>query len=232
LGGELGKDPSRERVKHRVQWRAMRILIADDHEMVRLGLRHLLAERPGWEICAEAKTGREAVTLARQFEPDVVVMDISMPQLNGLDATRMISQLLPETKIVILTMHFSDKLIGEIVKAGACGYIMKSDAARDLAAAIKAVVNGGSYFTSEAANTLVGPHAMPASSAFENRLTPREREVVQLLAEGKSSKEVAVSLGISTKTAETHRANVLRKLDLHSVVELVRYAIQNKIVEV
>jgi DNA-binding NarL/FixJ family response regulator len=210
----------------------MRILIADDHEMVRLGLRHLLAERPDWEICAEAKTGREAVTLAQQFQPDVVVMDISMPQLNGLDATRMICQRLPETKIVILTMHSSDKLIGEIVKAGACGYITKSDAARDLVAAVKAVVNGGSYFTSEAANTLVGPHAMPASSAFENRLTSREREVVQLLAEGKSSKEGAVSLGISPKTAETHRANVLRKLNLHSVVELVRYAIQNKIVEV
>ncbi len=208
-----------------------RILVADDHDIVRAGLKQLLNAQAGWEICAEAKTGREAVTLAQQFEPDVVVMDISMPQLNGLDATRMICQLLPKTKIVILSVHFSDQLIRDITEAGAQGYVLKSDAASELVVAVRAVANGGSYFTSEAANTLTGPHRIPDPSSFRKRLTPREREVVQLLAEGKSSKEVAVSLGISTKTAETHRANVLRKLDLHSAVELVRYAIKNKIVE-
>ncbi len=209
----------------------MRILVADDHEIVRLGLRQLLTAHPGWEICAEAATGTEAVTLAEQFEPHVVVMDIGMPELNGIEATRRICKLRPETKVVILTMHFADQLIRDIVEAGAQGYVMKSDADRELVAAVQTITNGGSYFTSEAADTLVGPHSMPSPSAFRKQLTPREREVVQLLAEGKSSKEVAVSLGISVNTTETHRSNILRKLELHSLPELVRYAIKNKIVE-
>jgi DNA-binding NarL/FixJ family response regulator len=207
----------------------MRILLADDHDIVRLGLRQLLTAHPGWEICAEAATGNDAVTLAKRFEPHVIVMDIGMPELNGIEATRKIRKLLPQTKIVILTMHFSDQLIGEIVEAGACGYILKSDADRELVAAVQTVAAGGSYFTPEAANTLRGPHTMPASSAFQRRITPREREVVQLLAEGKSNDDIAASLGISVTTAGTHRANAMRKLQLHSITELVRYAIKNKI---
>jgi DNA-binding NarL/FixJ family response regulator len=209
----------------------MRILVADDHDIVRWGLRQLLTAQPGWGICAEAATGDEAVTLAKQFEPHVVVMDVGMPELNGIEATRKICELLPQTKIVVLTMHFSDQLVRDIVEAGAQGYVMKSDADRELVAAVQTIANGGSYFTSVAANTLAGPHDRPALSAFRNRLTPREREIVQLLAEGKTSKEAGATLGISTKTAETHRANVMRKLELHSFPALVRYAIKNKIVE-
>ena len=207
----------------------MRILLADDHDIVRLGLRQLLTAHPGWEICAEAATGNDAVTLAKRFEPHVIVMDIEMPELNGIEATRKIRKLLPQTKIVILTMHFSDQLIGEIVEAGACGYILKSDADRELVAAVQTVATGSSYFTPEAANTLRAPNTMPASSAFQRRITPREREVVQLLAEGKSNDDIAASLGISVTTAGTHRANAMRKLQLHSITELVRYAIKNKI---
>jgi DNA-binding NarL/FixJ family response regulator len=209
----------------------MRILVADDHDIVRWGLRQLLTAQPGWGICAEAATGHEAVTLAKQFEPHVVVMDVGMPELNGIEATRKICELLPQTKIVVLTMHFSDQLVRDIVEAGAQGCVMKSDADRELVAAVQTIANGGSYFTSVAANTLAGPHDRPATSAFRNRLTPREREIVQLLAEGKTSKEAGASLGISTKTVETHRANTMRKLELHSLPELVRYAIRNKIVE-
>ncbi len=209
----------------------MRILLADDHDIVRLGLRQLLTAHPGWEICAEAATGNEAVALSERFAPHVVVMDVGMPELNGIEATRKICKRHPQTKIVILTMHFSDQLIGEIVEAGARGYILKSDANRELVAAVRTVATGGSYFTSEAANTLRGSHSMPDSSAFKRRITSREREVVQLLAEGKSNNDVAASLGISVQTVETHRANAMRKLQLHSITELVRYAIKNKIME-
>jgi DNA-binding NarL/FixJ family response regulator len=209
----------------------MRILVADDHDIVRAGLKQLLNAQADWEICAEAKTGHEAVALAQQSEPQVVVMDIGMPELNGLEATRKIRKLVPHAKVVILSMHFSDQLIRDITEVGAQGYVLKSDADRDLVVAVRAVANGGTYFTSEAANTLAGPHRMPDPSSFRKRLTPRESEIVQLLAEGKSSKEVAVALNLSLKTVETHRANVFRKLELHSISELIRYAIKNKLVE-
>jgi DNA-binding NarL/FixJ family response regulator len=140
----------------------MRILVADDHDIVRWGLRQLLTAQPGWGICAEAATGGEAVTLAKQFEPHVVVMDVGMPELNGIEATRKICELLPQTKIVVLTMHFSDQLVRDIVEAGAQGYVMKSDADRELVAAVQTIVNGGSYFTSGVANTFVGPYDRPA----------------------------------------------------------------------
>jgi DNA-binding NarL/FixJ family response regulator len=215
----------------------LRILVADDHDIIRRGLKELLTSRSGWEVCAEAKTGREAVMLAEQLKPDVVVMDISMPDLNGLEAARKIRKSLPKTEILILTLHFSDQLVREIVEAGVRAYIMKSDADRDLVAAVEALANHRPFFTARAADMLldgfVRPHAaVPDPDAvIRNRLTSREREIVQLLAEGKSSKEVAVSLGISVKTAETHRANIMRKLELHSVSELVRYAVRNQIIE-
>jgi DNA-binding NarL/FixJ family response regulator len=214
----------------------MRILIADDHDIVRRGLKELLAAKPGWEVCAEAKNGHEAVTLAEQHRPDVVVMDISMPELNGLEAVRQIRKQLPRTEFVVLTLHISDRLVHDIVEAGARAYILKSDADKDLEAAVEAVSNRRSYFTQKASEMVVNGFRgretnIEIGPDFHTRLTSREREVVQLLAEGKSSKEVATVLGISVKTAETHRANIMRKLELHSVSELVRYAIKNQIIE-
>jgi DNA-binding NarL/FixJ family response regulator len=220
----------------RTSTKALQILVADDHDIIRRGLKQLLTSRPGWEVCAEAKTGREAVKLAEQLKPDVVVMDISMPELNGLEASRQIHKLLPKAGILILTLHFSDQLVRDIVEVGARAYIMKSDADRDLVSAVEALANRRTFFTARAADMLLNGFSRPVVGAqpqaiSRNRITPREREIVQLLAEGKSSKEVAVALGISVKTAETHRANIMKKLELHSVSELVRYAVKNQIIE-
>jgi DNA-binding NarL/FixJ family response regulator len=212
----------------------MRIVVADDHDIIRRGLRQLLMSQSGWEIVAEARTGREAVKLAEQHKPDVVVMDVSMPELNGLEAAQRIHKALPKTEIVILTLHFSDVLLRRIVESGARAYIMKSDADRDLVAAVQAVAKHQPFFTARAADMLSTGYVQPESPNHregQERLTSREREIVQLLAEGMSSKEAAVSLGISVKTAETHRANIMRKLELHSVSELVRYAVKNQIIE-
>jgi DNA-binding NarL/FixJ family response regulator len=213
----------------------VKILIADDHDIVRRGLKQLLTMHPGWEVCAEARTGREAVALAEHHNPQVAVLDLGMPELNGLDAARRIRKSMPATEVLILTLHFSDQLVREIVDAGARGYIMKSDADKDLVSAIEALAEHRSFFTARAAEIVLDGFRKPRAAAegkpSAGRLTSREREIVQLLAEGKSSKEVAVSLGISVKTAETHRANVMRKLALHSVSELVRYAVKNQIIE-
>jgi DNA-binding NarL/FixJ family response regulator len=216
--------------------RKLKIVVADDHDIIRRGLKQLLLARPAWEICGEAKTGREAVTLCEELKPDVVVMDISMPELNGLDAARQIRKSSPNTGILILTMHFTDQLVREVVECGARGYILKSDADKDLVSAVEALANRRTYFTREASEILLNGFSKPdvvldSKASARNRLTVREREIVQQLAEGKSSKEVAVALGISVKTAETHRANIMRKLELHSVSELVRYAIRNQIIE-
>jgi DNA-binding NarL/FixJ family response regulator len=215
---------------------SLRILVADDHDIIRRGLKQLLTAHAGWEVCAEARNGREALTLAEQAKPDIVVMDLSMPDLNGLEAARRIRKALPRTEILVLTLHFSDQLVREIVEAGVRAYIMKSDADKDLVTAVEALANHRSFFTARAADILLDgfrrPNAAPdAQMILRSRLTSREREIVQLLAEGKSSKEVAVALGISVKTAETHRANIMRKLELHSVSELVRYAVRNQIIE-
>jgi DNA-binding NarL/FixJ family response regulator len=214
----------------------LRILLADDHDIIRRGLRTLLSSRPGWTVCAEAATGREAIAMAEQHKPEIVVMDISMPDLNGLEAARKIRKMLPKTEVVILSLHYSDQLVREVVDAGARAYIMKSDADRDLLTAVEAVANHRSFFTSRAAEMLIDEFCKQSwvsepKVLMRNRLTAREREIVQLLAEGRSSKEVAVTLGISVKTAETHRANIMRKLELHSVSELVRYAVRNQIIE-
>lgn len=214
----------------------LRILVADDHDILRRGLKQLLSSHPGWEVCGEARTGRDAVSLSEERKPDIVVIDISMPDLNGLEAARRIRKALPKTGIIILTLHFSDQLVKDIVEVGARGYVMKADADRDLVNAVEALANHRTFFTARAAEMLLKDFSdrisspQPVSSP-RSRLTSREREIVQLLAEGKSSKEVAVVLGISVKTAETHRANVMRKLQVHSVSELVRYAIKNSIIE-
>jgi DNA-binding NarL/FixJ family response regulator len=213
----------------------LRILIADDHEIVRSGLRALLSVRPGWVICAEASTGREAVKLAEQHKPNIVVMDIAMPGLNGLEATRQIRKMLPKTQVVILSLHYSDQLVREVIDSGARAYILKTDASSDLQTAVEALASNRSFFTSGAAQVLIDGFCKPASETqsplMRKRLSAREREIAQLLAEGKSSKEVAVLLGISVKTAETHRSNIMRKLEIHGVSELVRYAVRNKMIE-
>jgi DNA-binding NarL/FixJ family response regulator len=212
----------------------LRILIADDHEIVRRGLRALFSSRPGWIVCGEATNGRDAITLAAHHQPDIIVMDISMPELNGLEATRQIRKMLPEAEILVLSLHYSDQLVREIVDAGARAYVLKSDASTELLTAVEALANNRAFFTSGASKTLIDGFCNPASTQtplIHKSLTAREREIVQLLAEGKSSKEVAVALGISVKTAETHRANIMRKLEIHSVSELVRYAVKNNMIE-
>jgi DNA-binding NarL/FixJ family response regulator len=211
----------------------MRILVADDHDVIRRGVKAVLSSHPGWEVCAEASTGREAVAMAQELRPDIVIMDISMPELNGLEAARQIRKILPKTEVMILSLHFSDQLVREVVDAGVHGYVLKSDADKDLLKAVEALANRRSFFTSGAAELILdGTRERGASTMLmRNRLTPREREIVQLLAEGKSSKEVAVALFISVKTAETHRANIMRKLEVHSVSELVRYAVKNHMIE-
>jgi len=213
---------------------SIRILIADDHEIVRRGLVSLLSSRPGLVLCGEARTGREAVVLAEQHRPDIVIMDIRMPELNGLEATRKIRKMLPKTEVLVLSLHYSDRLVQEIVDAGARAYVLKSDASSELLTAVEALASSRSFFTSGAAKTLIDGFSNPASTQappLHKSLTAREREIVQLLAEGKSSKEVAVALGISVKTADTHRSNIMRKLEIHSVSELVRYAVKNNMIE-
>jgi len=214
-----------------------RILLADDHEVVRAGLRALLEEQNGWEVVAEAVDGRDAVDKASKLKPDVVVIDIAMPSLNGLEAVRQIIKAVPHTKVLVLTMYDSDPLIQQVLQAGARGYLLKSDAGRDLVSAIDALRRNKTFFTPKVSQMVLegyldkSPKEREVEGEPESlRLTSRQREIVQLLAEGKSSKEVAAVLGLSVKTAETHRANIMRKLDCHSVTELVRYAIRNHII--
>jgi DNA-binding NarL/FixJ family response regulator len=212
--------------------RPIQILLADDHEVVRKGLRALLESQPGWKVIAEATDGREAVEKARDMHPDVAIVDIGMPSLNGLEATRQIVKKAPRTRVLVLTMHDTNPLIQQVVKAGARGYVLKSDVASDLVSAVDALCRDQTFFTSKVSQIIldryVGKPANPEGAPDpDSPLTPREREVVQLLAEGKSSKEVAAVLGISVKTAETHRINLMRKLDCHSVAEVVRYAVRD-----
>jgi DNA-binding NarL/FixJ family response regulator len=211
----------------------LRILVADDHQVVRTGLRALLESKAGWRVCAEAANGREAVEKASEFQPDVVVLDIGMPLLNGLEATRQIRKVSPGTEILILTMYDSEQVIQGVLEAGARGYILKDDADRNLLAAVEALRRHKPYLSSRV-SVAVSRIVRSDGTAGERparRLTPREREIVQLLAEGKSNKEIASYLNISVKTAETHRANIMLKLNFHSVTELVRYAVKNKIIQ-
>lgn len=212
----------------------VRILVADDHQVVRTGLRSLLESKSEWEVCGEASNGREAVEKAAKLKPDVAVLDIAMPLLNGVEATRQILKVSPKTAILILTMHDSDSLIQEVLGAGALGYVLKDDADRNLIAAVDSLSRHKSYLSSRVtdAAAIAGTPAGAGNTekSSRGRLTPREREVLQLLAEGKSNKEIAAVLGISVKTAETHRANIMLKLNIHSIADLVRYAVRNNIV--
>jgi|SRR5579871_135501 len=220
----------------------LRILIADDHEVARRGIRALLESHPGWEVCAEAKDGRETVELAASTKPDLILLDIGMPNLNGLEAARQILATSPEVAILILTMHDSDNVVREVLRAGARGFLLKSDAGRDLVAAVEALQLQRTFFTTRVSQMVLDGFldrekrdnlSEPEEEGVTGDvLTSREREVIQLLAEGKTSKEVAVMLNLSVKTAETHRTNLMRKLGLHSVADLTRYAVRNGIVQV
>src|ERR1700691_1469455 len=216
----------------------LRILIADDHEVVRRGLAALLQSHEGWEICGDAKDGREAVEKAKQLKPDVVILDVGMPNLNGLAATRQLLQQNPQQKVIVLTITDSDQVIREALDAGARGFVLKSDAARDLVSAVEALQHNRMFFTPRVNDMVLsgfldrGHHGSSGEPPRLPKLTSREREVIQLLAEGKSSKEVASLLNLSTKTAETHRSNIMRKLDFHSIRDLVVYAVKNDIIQV
>jgi len=214
---------------------ALRILVVDDHAVVRRGVRSLLESQEGWEVCGEATTGRDAVEQSRLLRPDVVVMDLSLPELNGLDATRQILKNAPGTEVLVLTMHQSEELAREVLQAGARGYLLKSDADENLIKAVDSLRQHKPFLTSAVTEFVLDGYVRQGDGTQNDlgrdAVTAREREIVQLVAEGRSSKQAAATLGISVKTIEAHRANIMRKLHLRSVSDLVRYAIRNKIVE-
>lgn len=211
----------------------IRLLIADDHALVREGIRRVLEARRDWEVCAEAVHGRDAVAKAREFKPDLAIVDFAMPELNGLEVTRQIRAALPRCEVLILTMHETDSLVRDVLAAGARGFILKCDAGHVLVQAVETLLRHEPFFTAKVSEVVLRGylHSAPEASAVEGQLTTRERQVVQLVAEGKSSKEIATALGVTAKTVESHRANILRKLGLRSATELVRYAVRHGLVE-
>lgn len=212
----------------------VRILLADDHSIVRRGLRSALEEEPGYQVVGEAANGREAVRLAEQLTPDVAIMDIGMPQLNGIEATSQILKVSPQTKVVILSMHSDETYILRALTAGAKAYLLKDTAENDVLAGVRAVLQGKAYFSPAIAQTLledyIGYLRRRGLDDTYDLLTEREREVLQLLAEGKSNKEVANLLHVGLSTVETHRTNLMQKLNLHSTAEIVLYAVRKRII--
>ena len=213
---------------------SLRILLADDHTLVRQGLRKVLEERPEWEVVAEAGDGREAVRLAEQFKPDVCVLDIAMPLLNGIEATRQIARRVPTTRVLVLSMYSDEAYVAQILQAGAAGYILKDSADVDLIQAVSEVARGKSFFSPPIARVMLDDYVRQLadkgiSDRFES-LSDREREVFQLIAEGKVNKEIATILSISPSTVETHRARIMEKLDLHSAAEIVLYAVRRGVI--
>ncbi len=214
--------------------REIRLVIADDHELVRLGIVRTLESHPGYKVVAEAETGEAAIQLVREHQPDIAILDLAMPngKVDGLAATREITREMPKVRVLILTMLATKDLVRQILEAGARGYVMKTDTARDLIKAIDTLLEDKLFFTQTISEILLdGFLEKPQPMRPENLLTKRETEIVSLLARGKSNKEVATELNISLRTAETHRANIMNKLQLHSVQDLVRYAVKNKLVE-
>jgi DNA-binding NarL/FixJ family response regulator len=213
-----------------------RILVADDHEVVRLGICSLLADHEGWELCGVAADGRDAVRQARELNPDLVILDLYMPNLNGMEAARQILNDDVNRRILILTVAQSEAIVQELLRIGVTGYVLKSDAAIDLTRAIEAVQNKRTFFNSGVDNMILSGYLKCSDHSGNNpglglyRLTSRERQILQLIAEGKTTKEAAIELGISIKTAETYRNNINQKLNVHSTGELLLCAIRNHIV--
>jgi DNA-binding NarL/FixJ family response regulator len=214
---------------------ALRILVVDDHGVVRRGVRALLESHPGWQVVGEGSNGRDAVELVRTLRPHVVVLDLSMPDMNGLEATRQIVAESPQTEVLVLTMHHSEQLAHDVLQAGARGYLLKSDADQNLIAAVDNLRQHKPFLTSTVTEFVLDGYMQLTDSSSRDdsaaMVTPREREIIQLIAEGHSSKQAATTLGVSVKTVDTHRANIMRKLRLRSVSDIVRYAIRNKIVQ-
>ena len=211
----------------------IRILIADDHKILRDGLRTLLAGEPDLAVVGEAENGRQAVAAVQSLAPDVVIMDVAMPELNGIEATRQIKALAPATRIVALSMHADRRYVSEVLKAGASGYLLKSCAYDDLSRAIRAVYANHVFLSPEIAGVVVDSFVRAPAAAEPTAfgvLSPRELEVLQLVAEGRSTKEIAAALFLSPKTVETHRRNLMDKLDLHTVAELARYAVREGLI--
>jgi DNA-binding NarL/FixJ family response regulator len=210
----------------------IKILLADDHEIVRYGLRSLIEEQPDMEVVGDAENGRKAIILAHRLKPDVVIMDITMPDMNGIEATRRIRKEMPDVNIIVLSMHHKKQFVIDMLKAGASGYILKTKVHEDLIRAIKAAVTGEVYLSSKITGIVAHDIAsnLPTSdkSAYAI-LTPREREVLQLISEGKSTKESALHLNVSIKTIESTRRQIMQKLDIHNVADLTKYAINEGI---
>ena len=212
---------------------ALRILLADDHTVVRQGLRKVLEERPEWQVVAEAGDGRDAVRLAEEFRPDVAVVDVAMPLLNGIEATRQITKRVPQTKVLVLSMYSDEAYVTQMLKAGATGYLLKDSADVDLLQAVQAVSQGKSFFSPAVARLMSDDYARQRGENAVDRyesLSEREREIFQLVAEGKTNKEIAALLFISPSTVETHRARIMEKLDLHSAAEIVLYAVRRGVI--
>jgi len=214
--------------------RSLRILVADDHELVRRGIRRLLRARRGWRVIGDAVNGREAVEKASKLKPDVAIVDISMPELDGLQATRQIRGATPSTQVVVLTMHESDQMVRLVLDAGALGYVLKSDLAAHLVKAVKEVSAGRLFLTPRVSDIVLKGFLRTRNQPevrehSQVRPTPREVEIIRLLAEGKANKEIAAELGITARTVETHRAKIMLKLGLHSLTELIHYAIRHEI---
>jgi DNA-binding NarL/FixJ family response regulator len=212
----------------------LRILLADDHTVVRQGLRKVLEERPDWVVVAEAGNGRDAVKQAEELKPDVAILDVAMPLLNGIEATRQIVKRSPATRVLVLTMHSDEAYVNQILKAGATGYLLKDSADVDLIQAVGAVSQGKSFFSPGVARLMLDDYVRQlADKGITDRyesLSEREREIFQLIAEGKANKEIAVILSISPSTVETHRARIMEKLDLHSAAEIVLYAVRRGVI--
>jgi DNA-binding NarL/FixJ family response regulator len=215
--------------------RNLRIVVADDHPLMRRGICDLLESEPGWKVVAEASNGREAVEAMTGSKPDILVIDLAMPELNGLTATREILRALPKTGVVLLTMHKTEQVIREVLESGARGFVLKSDAGQNLVAAVKTVAAGKPFFTPNVADVVLKGYLRSNSKSGSRAnlpvLTTRELQVMQLLAEGKANKAVANVMQISVKTVEAHRSNINRKLSFKTTSDLVRYAVRNGIVD-
>jgi DNA-binding NarL/FixJ family response regulator len=209
----------------------LRILIADDHGLVRRGAVAVLRARNGWRVVGEAANGREAVEKAKKLKPDVAILDIGMPELDGFEATQQIVEAVPDTKVLVLTMHESDQMVRRALDAGARGYLLKSDLTEYLAKAVKAIAAGKRFLTPKVSEIVLDGFLRTKNEherkhPRSTRTTPREMEIVRLLAQGKSNKEIGAQLGITVRTVETHRAKIMLKLDLHSLADLIHYAIR------